>query len=194
MSCPRLVVLATAAALTLAHPSWAQSTAPGAATQNTPAQQSNDPFGEEIMLAAKTILFMKGTGTWDSAFETLIDAFKSVYAFLERQGIKPDGPAMTIYTATDDTGFQYQAGVPIAETPRNPPRGDIAVGQSPAGKALKFIHRGSYDAMDNTYEAITNYLDEKKLEAKDMFIEEYQTDPVTTPGDKLVVTVFVPLK
>ena len=48
--------------------------------------------------------------------------------------------------------------------------------------------------MDNTYEAITNYLDEKRLEAADLFIEEYETDPVTTPEDKFVVTVYVPLK
>jgi effector-binding domain-containing protein len=48
--------------------------------------------------------------------------------------------------------------------------------------------------MDNTYETITNYLDEKRLEAADSFIEEYETDPVTTPEDKFVVTVYVPLK
>ena len=101
---------------------------------------------------------------------------------------------MTIYTQADDTGFQFQAAVPIAEAPKDPPKGDIAVGQSPAGKALKFVHRGSYDSMDNTYEAITNYLDEKRLEAADVFIEEYETDPVTTPEDKFVVTVYVPLK
>jgi effector-binding domain-containing protein len=70
----------------------------------------------------------------------------------------------------------------------------MAAGQSPGGRALKFVHRGSYDAMDNTYEAITNYLDEKRLEAQDVFIEEYQTDPITTPEDKFVVNVYVPIK
>jgi effector-binding domain-containing protein len=84
--------------------------------------------------------------------------------------------------------------VPIAEAPQDPPKGDIAIGQSPGGKALKFVHRGSYDSMDSTYEAITNHLDEKRLEAADSFIEEYETDPVTTPEDKFVVTVYVPLK
>ena len=34
--------------------------------------------------------------------------------------------------------------------------------------------------MDSTYEAITNYLDDKRLEAKDLFIEEYASDPATT--------------
>ena len=48
--------------------------------------------------------------------------------------------------------------------------------------------------MDNTYEAITNYLDEKRLEAKDMFIEQYETDPVTSDGKKLTVDVLVLLK
>ena len=90
---------------------------------------------------------------------------------------------MTIYTQTDDTGFSFQAALPIAEPPKDPPKGDIAVGPAPSGKALKFVHRGSYDAMDTTYEAITNYLDDKQLEAKDLFIEEYATDPVKTdPG------------
>jgi effector-binding domain-containing protein len=70
----------------------------------------------------------------------------------------------------------------------------MSIGTSPEGATLKFIHRGSYDNMDNTYEAITNHLDDKKLEAKDTFIEEYVTDPLTTNEDKLVINVFVPLK
>ena len=74
------------------------------------------------------------------------------------------------------------------------PHGDMAVGQSPEGTALKFIHRGSYDDLDNTYEAITNYLDDKKLESKDVFIEEYVTDPVKSDASKLVVNVYVLIK
>ena len=73
-------------------------------------------------------------------------------------------------------------------------KGDIAIGQAPSGKALKFVHRGSYDAMDSTYEAIANYLDDKHLEAKDAFIEEYASDPVKANADNLVVNVFVPVK
>jgi len=48
--------------------------------------------------------------------------------------------------------------------------------------------------MDTTYEAITNHLDEKKLDAKDLFVEQYVTDPRTTPEDKLVIEVYVPIK
>jgi effector-binding domain-containing protein len=177
-----------------APPAAAPPAPPPPAAQATPPQQGADAFGEEVTVPAKTIVAIQGSGTWDSAFETLVDSFKSVYAFMEKEGLKAAGNPMTIYTSTDDTGFQYQAAVPIAAAPANLPKGDIEVTQSPGGKMLKFVHRGSYDAMDTTYEAITNYLDTKQLEAQDSFVEEYLTNPVSTPEDKLVVNVFVPIK
>lgn len=145
-------------------------------------------------MTEKTIVFFTGSANWDTAFETIVDGFKTVLGVLQKQAIAPAGSSMVIYTSTDDTGFQFQAAVPVAQAPANPPQGDIKVGRSPAGKALKFVHRGSYDAMDSTYEAITNHLDEKGLEAKDLFIEEYVTDPLTTPEEKLVIEVYVPIK
>jgi effector-binding domain-containing protein len=176
--------------------------APPPAAAETPATppaaapapvQTADPFGEQITLEPKTVVVLKGTANWDSAFDTLIDSFKSLSALLEKQGIKPAGNPMIVYTATDDTGFSYLAEIPVDQTPKNLTK-DMSMGKSPDGKALKFVHRGSYDNMDNTYEAITNHLDDKKLEAKDTFVEEYITDPLTTAEDKLVINVYVPLK
>ena len=168
--------------------------APPPPPAQAPTPKPGDAFGEEVTLAAKTIVFSKGSANWDSAFDTLVEAFKNVYARLAEAGHRPAGPAMTIYTATDDTGFEYQAGIPVAEEPKGPLPEGIAVGKSPEGRALKFIHRGSYDAMDSTYEAITNHLDEKRLEARDLFVEYYVTDPLTTPEDNLVIEVYVPVK
>lgn len=156
--------------------------------------QTNDPFGEETTLTAKPIVYLKGTGTWDNAFETITNSFKTLKTYITKEGLKIDGQSMTIFTATDDTGFQFQAAIPVAEPPKTPLKGEIAVGTSPEGRALKFVHRGSYDGLDNTYEAITNYLDEHKLEAKDMFIEQYLTDPLTANEDHLVVNVYVLVK
>ena len=155
--------------------------------------QTADPFGEQITLEPKKVVIVKGTANWDSAFDTLIDSFKTLSALLEKQGIKPSGNAMIVYTSTDDTGFTYLAEIPVEQDPKNLTR-DMSIAKSPEGKALKFVHRGSYDNMDNTYEAITNHLDDKKLEAKDTFIEEYITDPLKTAEDKLVINVYVPLR
>lgn len=152
-----------------------------------------DAFGLEVMLPERTIVLTRGHANWDSAFDTLVASFKVLHAYLEKEGIKPTGPAMTIYTQTDETGFDFQAAYPVAAAPANPPD-KIAVGQAPAGKALKFIHRGAYDAMDSTYEAITNFLDDHSLDAKDMFIEEYTTDPLVSNPDRLVIDIYVPIK
>ena len=69
-------------ALAFSSPALAQKPAPG------------DVFGAEVTLAPKTIVSLSGTGKWDSAFETIVDALKIVHAFLEREGVKPDGSAM----------------------------------------------------------------------------------------------------
>ena len=166
------------------------------AAQPAPAApaQASDPFGEDATLTAKPIVYIKGTGTWDNAFETITNSFKTLKTYITKEGLKVDGQAMTIFTATDDTGFQFQEAIPVADPPKTPPKGEIAVGTSPEGHALKFVHRGSYDGLDNTYEAITNYLDDHKLEAKDMFIEQYLTDPLTANEDHLVVNVYVLIK
>ncbi|SDI69434.1 MULTISPECIES: GyrI-like domain-containing protein [Bradyrhizobium] len=182
----------------VASPSAAPSPPP--ATAQTPAApppaatvQTADPFGEPFVLEPKKVVVMKGTANWDAAFDTLIDSFKALTALLDKQGIKAAGNSMIVYTSTDDTGFTFLAEIPVEQDPKNLAK-DMSMGKSPEGNALKFVHRGSYDNMDNTYEAITNHLDDKKLEAKDTFIEEYITDPLKTAEDKLVINVYVPLK
>jgi effector-binding domain-containing protein len=200
---PPAVTTAPAPAATptpAASPSAAPATPPATAETPAPAAsppgatvQTADPFGEEITLAPKTVVIVKGTANWDSAFDTLMGSFKSLTALLEKQEIKRSGNPMIVYTSTDDAGFTYLAELPVDQEPKNLGK-DMSIGKSPDGKALKFVHRGSYDNMDNTYEAITNHLDDKKLEAKDTFIEEYMTDPLKTEEDKLVINVYVPLK
>ena len=184
----------TATPAPAASPSAAPpAAAPPAETPAAAPVQTADPFGEEITLTQKPVVIVKGNANWDSAFDTLIDSFKSLAALLDKQGIKSAGNAMIVYTSTDDTGFTYLAEIPVEQDPKSLTK-DMSIGKSPDGKALKFVHRGSYDNMDNTYEAITNHLDDKKLEAKDTFIEEYMTDPLKTEEDKLVINVYVPLK
>jgi effector-binding domain-containing protein len=180
-------------------PPPAESKSPGDLPSTAPPKpapapaQAADPFGEEITLTPKTVIVTKGTANWDTAFETLVESLKTLMAALEKQGAKASGNSMIVYTSTDDTGFSYLAEIPVDHEPKDLPKA-ISIAKSPDGKALKFVHRGSYENMDNTYEAITNHLDDKKLEAKDTFIEEYITDPLKTPEDKLVINVYVPLK
>ncbi len=173
-------------------PPAAQPPAPPPAAPPGQAQ-APDPFGEEVTLTAKTILFFQGTTTLEAAFDNVVEGLKSVGAVRDRESIKAAGPALVIYSEIDNDNLsvQFKTGVPIGEMPKNPPKGDIAVGETPTGKALKFVHRGSYDSILDTYDRINDYMGTRDVEATGTLIEEFVTDPLTTPEDQLVINIFV---
>src|SRR5260370_10908430 len=65
--------------------------------------QSIDPFGQEVRLAPKTIVYIAGSGTWDKAYDALIEAFTKVDVYLDGAGLKGSGTAMTILHSTEET-------------------------------------------------------------------------------------------
>ena len=164
--------------------------------RSRPPAQPNDPFGDEVTLTAKTIIFIKGNSTWDKALETLVDAFKSVYALLDKQGIKPKaGPAMTIYTQADDTGFQFQAAVPIAEAPKDPPQGRHR-GRQVARRQGAEVHPSRLVRRDGQHLRGDHQLSRREAARSRGHLHRGIRRPIrsTTPEDKLVVTVYVPLE
>src|SRR4029079_10725079 len=148
MTCAlRVTALAAVLALGFASAAFAQTSGPAPADPPPPPASApkaetpppaNDEFGVEVTLTPKTIIYLKGNSTWDKALDSPQDAFKSLYALIDKQGIQRAGQPMTVYTQADDSGLQFQAAVPIAEAPKDLPKGDIAVGRSPGGRALKF--------------------------------------------------------
>ena len=210
MPCPRLAASLIGlawVALALAVPALAQSTpAPPPPEHSESAQpsgpkpgapsplQAGDAFGEDVTLPARPIVYAVGYTKLDDAFDGLSAAFKKVQQFLDQQGIAPDGLAMTIYLQPDDFGFEFQAAQPVVKLPDAPLPDGIATGVAPSGKSLKFVHRGTYESIDSTYEAIINHLDKKQLDAEDQFVEEYVTEILKTSPDNLVINIYVPVK
>src|ERR1700674_4726816 len=85
--------LAAAAVMSLAQSSSI------AQTPTPELPQPVEVFAEEVMLPAKTIVFVTGKATWDNAYATLTGSFKSIASVLGKQKLQPTGLAMTIYTA-----------------------------------------------------------------------------------------------
>ncbi len=78
----------------------------------------------------------KGTAELGCGLRTITGELKTITNFLDKAGIKPSGPAQVIYTSTDDTGFNYEAAVPVTEAPKNLPK-NLSMGKTPEGKALR---------------------------------------------------------
>jgi effector-binding domain-containing protein len=148
---------------------------------------------DEVTLPAKPSAIIAGTSTWDDGFTNLKNVFRRIEDELTRAGITPAGRPLTVFLQTDDTSFRYEAMVPVAAAPPSRPAElppEIRFGQTPSGRALRFVHKGPYDDIDSTYETITAYLDTKNIIAKDQFIEEYATDLTDTTDESLEINVF----
>jgi effector-binding domain-containing protein len=143
---------------------------------------------------ARPVAQLTATATWDEAFKVIKDTQERLKAAVDKTGLKIAGHAVSVFTQEDSKGFTFTAMLPLDPGAKVTPGDGVTLGQSPAGKAIKFQHRGAYDDIDSTYDLITAYLDEKNLEAKDFFVEEYLT-PLTSGEDPyLAVDIYVFLK
>ncbi|PWB83267.1 MAG: AraC family transcriptional regulator [Methylocystaceae bacterium] len=151
---------------------------------------------QTIDVAARPVATLRGQGTWTEGAKTLSEAIAKVAAATDKAGLATAGRPLVVFTETNDNGFRFEAMIPIAKAPDGKAKleNGVEIGASPSGKALKFQHRGPYDDIDSTYEAITAFLDEKGLDTKNLFIEEYLTELKTGEDEGLEIDIYVFLK
>jgi effector-binding domain-containing protein len=193
----RLRIVLTAA-LMLASPALAQTPA----TPDAPAAaKPGQPFGQEVTLPQRTVVYVTGRADVDNLYASLTGALKQLRAALDKEGIAPTGPAMARYRDGGENGFQLEAAYPVAQTPKSLPEG-VEAGEVPGGKALDFVHRGSFNKVEDTYAAIDDFFrarakppnaEEEQDALADAF-EEYTTDPLTTDPEHVEMHIYVPVK
>lgn len=172
--------------------------------QATPApEQNGDPNAAPdtatvtpIELPQRPALIVRNKVKWDDGYKAITEAFTKLRAEVDRAKLKTDGHPLAVFVESDDDGFTFEAMMPLeAEPPADFKPGEgIKTGKNPGGKALKFEHRGSYDEIESTYEAIAAYLDEKGLAARDELIEEFVKETVGSDDQELQVDIYVLLK
>ncbi len=168
---------------------------PGTLPQTSDQMKTPEIGGPtDVVLEARPVILLRGQSTWDDGFDTLMESFQKLAAEAKRLTLATQGRPQAAFTATDDFGFKFEAMLVLAAEPATPPAGlgkDFVIGKSPSGKALKFTHNGAYDDIDTTYEAITAYLDEKGLKARNIFVEEYMNDPKTSEDATMEMIIYV---
>jgi effector-binding domain-containing protein len=153
-------------------------------------------MGETRELVSRPAAYIEGKANRDEVFGSITSSIDAVRAALDKAGLKAAGRPIAVFLEADDVGFTYRAEIPIEAIPdgKTSLSDTVKFGQTPVGKAMRFEHRGAYEDIDATYEAITAYLDEKGIDAQDVFIEEYLNDIKTPDDPNLQVDIFVLLK
>lgn len=152
--------------------------------------------GEMREIAARPVLRVKGQSTWDEGFAALKKAIAQLDAEARRLNLPRDGNAMAYFTDSDDTGFTYEAMLPLgAAAPAGTAFGkDFDAAMSPGGRAVVFNHEGAYDEIDTAYEALTAWLDDKNLVSTGKFLEEYELVPEKSDETTMKLKIVVFLK
>ncbi|MCX7900165.1 MAG: GyrI-like domain-containing protein, partial [Methylocystis sp.] len=145
--------------------------------------KSADPAAQAVMSQTVTIdsrpaAVLRGEGKWADSAKILAEALSKLKTAVSKAGLPVNGKPIAAFTKTDEAGFKFEVMMPLAKAPEGKSKlaDGVEIGSSPSGKALKFQHRGSYDEIDATYEAIAAYLDEKGLDTKEMIVEEYLSE------------------
>jgi effector-binding domain-containing protein len=171
--------------------------APGTETEAKPSLDSRtDLASMTVELAPRPVAILRGKAEWSEGFKTLVEAFRTLDAAIGSAGLARGGRPFAAFVETDEDSFRFEAMIPLAAKPQGKPAlpAGVELGTSPAGKAIKFQHRGPYDEIESTYNLITAFLDEKGLEAQDLFIEEYLTDTKESDDVGLEADIYVFLK
>jgi len=149
-----------------------------------------------IELQARPTLALAASGDWEEPLVALNASLKRLQEEVSKLGLKTNGLPIVAFVDTDDKGFRFEAMIPLADRPETAPAVSegMRFATSPAGKTLRFQHRGTYEDIETTYEMITAYLDEKGLEAQNLFVEEYINLPRTAEEEGAQVDIFVFLK
>ena len=155
----------------------------------------DDASAVTLELTSRPVAFTSASAEWANGFKSVVGEIAKVDAAVKKAGLAPSGHPFALFLATDDKSFQFEAMVPLAEKPEGNDLSDgVKIGESPSGKAIKFLHRGAYDDIDSTYDLITAFLDEKGLESQNRFVEEYLTDTTEPDDGNLEADIYVFLK
>jgi effector-binding domain-containing protein len=171
-------------------------TAPEGANPAGPATSGEGSTGENVDLPARPFAYIEGKADKDEIYSAILTSLSSVKRDMDKANLAPSGRPLAVFVESDDTGFKFHAGYPLAAAPegKSSLSDSVKIGQTPSGKAMRFEHQGAYGDIDATYDAITAYLDDKGIDAQDTFIEEYANDVKDPDDPTLQVNIYVLLK
>ena len=173
-------------------PAAPEAAKPGESTP--PAGEAST--GETVDMPARPFAYIEGKADRDEIYSAILGSLGLVKRDMDKASLVPAGRPIAVFVESDDTGFKYHAGYPLASAPEGKTSlsDAVKIGQTPSGKAMRFEHQGAYSDIDATYDAITAYLDEKGIDAQDSFVEEYANDVKDPDDPTLQVNVYVLLK
>lgn len=153
---------------------------------------------EIVETTPATVAFVEATSSKDE--QAIASAIGGAYAevgrFLAANRLKQSAPPITITTKWDDTGYSFDAAIPVDRTPVKeiPATSRVRMKTTYAGKALKVVHRGPYREMTSTYDRLMAYAAAHGYDHNGAPWDEYVSDPGSTAEPDLITNIYLPVR
>jgi effector-binding domain-containing protein len=158
----------------------------------------------EVMVPATLVAECHASSVAESsAISTAVGAaLQKIQAYLSANAIPSAGAPRVVYTEWSPAGVKFSAAIPVAAVPPNVKNSpDVAIKPTAESTALRFVHRGPYRDVRNTYDRIEAWLRARggiKTAADwsrySPMWEEYLNDPATTPESELITRIYLTLR
>ena len=120
---------------------------------------------------------------------SLAIAYQEITSFIAEHSIEIQAQPMAITRSWDARDYEFDAAIPVLTTDVEL-SGNVRAGKSPAGRAVRVVHRGPYDRMSPSYEKLSAYMAVHGLKEGRVSWEHYISDPGQTPADEIITHIY----
>ena len=117
--------------------------------------------------------------------------FGEVAAFMQRKGIPFAGMPFALYHNMDMNALDVEIGFPVAGVVAG--EGRIGASTIPGGRVAWAVHVGPYETIEQTYNALLAFAQERNLKVAEWMYESYLNGPDTTPPEELRTEICMPI-
>lgn len=146
-------------------------------------------------VSSQNILYVSTSGSTDEDMSLVMgNAYDKVTDFMSANGISFAGKPMAITRNLDKGVWTFDAAIPVDISSLEGDTGDIQLGQTYAGRVVKYVQQGPYDLAEASVTLMDAYIEENELLRNGMPWEVYVNDPATVPESEILTHIFQPIK
>ena len=142
-----------------------------------------------------TVAFLAMHGPYDRMGED----YGRLYEGLASRGLTPEGMPETVYLTNPaevpDADAEWELWAPVEGSPAEQPAADSDPGLKHVehGTVASAMHRGPYDTLPSTYDALMHWIDSHGFEISGPPREVYLSDPADVQPEATLTEIQVPI-
>lgn len=147
---------------------------------------------ELIVQQAQPILFIRTRTAVENLPKVIGESFRKIIQYLNELGEQPVDAPYTAYYNLDMQDLDVEIGFSVAKP--LPEKDEIKSGEIPRGKYVSCMYKGPYSQMDQTYNEMFQWIEDKGYAQKGVYYEYYYNSPQDVPESELLTKIVMAIK